>query len=201
MRQRKAPHRIEQILKECGALGYLESLVREDCDRDQILAMLVTLQRCPQIDAWEFLAKTDLQTLKRKIAKIRNVARDIERLNSTFLSAFRTSLGFSFQEKFQRIPFILEWYATVLDVQRGFFGPKQHPMEEAAKAHLVLTVEITTGKPHDKEVSGLIAAVMNRPNYSEGDHGQWRYNHRRNLAIGRKMLSKDTAIPASLSRK
>ncbi len=51
---------------------------------------------------------------------------------------------------------------------------ESHSLDEVSKFILSNYVERTTGRPHDRCVSGLIAAVVNSPEYTEVAYRMWR---------------------------
>jgi hypothetical protein len=66
-------------------------------------------------------------------------------------------------------------YAELLFVRERVLGALDaHSGEEIAKFTLAGTVRRLTGKYHDRDVSAIIAAVKDDPNYDENAHRVWR---------------------------
>lgn len=171
--------RTEDVLREHSALGDLTDLVNAGCKRDQIIGLLDLAFWTDE--SWQKLVGMRLPRFKREIAQVRSCADILERLNSSELiyhAAIEIQLPqFVDIHKTPSLSDQLHAYADGLDYLRKYFGPKRNPREQAWKARLVAIVIADTKTPHDREVSSLIAAVLENPKYSEKAHQTWRLGH------------------------
>ncbi len=199
MARQKSPSQATKLLEEAKALGDVKKLEDEDCNRDEILFRLELLCSGFANDSWQEL--TGL-TEKRKVSaatnRIRKLAEEIEQLNRHMLVWFLANYVLTGKVEFYRIPVLLRNYAQTLDDAGKLYGPLKHPFQNGVIAFLVAYVKDKTGKFHDKEVSGLIAAVLRSDRYSQKDQQMWRRNHAKLLQLvlgGRR--AKDCDFPPS----
>jgi hypothetical protein len=123
----------------------------------------------------------DLRGFKAAVRQIRNCADLIDRLNRSDL-LYRLSIElrdprFVGVHQSPTLPDRLRGYVKAVESLPRTFGPKHKITLHVWKARLVATVLEQTGKAHDPEVSSLIAAVLNAPQYSEKAHQAWRLKH------------------------
>ena len=87
-------------------------------------------------------------------------------------------------------------FASLLDAARAHVGPKRRPRLNAWKARVVATVSRRTGRVFDREVSAIISAVLQQPNYSEKAHQTWRLKHAGLIAEAMKSVRERAARPS-----
>ena len=183
MGRKKALSNVEDVLKEHGAEHDFETLVKAGCNRGELI---MTLELAFLADeSWETLVGMDLRSFKTDIAKVRHCADLIERLNRTELIYRVSTEGrihrFAAVYDSPTLPERLHEYASNLNSLLGVVGPKPKHRTHAWKASIVAIVRESTGKDHDKEVSALIAAVLNHDDdddYSVKAHQAWRAEHK-----------------------
>src|ERR1700676_3532140 len=83
------------------------------------------------------------------------------------------------------LPDQLRGFANAIEHSGGLLGPKRKIRGHAWKARIVAMVIKETRKPHDREVSTLIAAVLDKAKYSEKAHQEWRRKHQDFIEIAR----------------
>jgi hypothetical protein len=169
----------ERAIRDHAAENQLVSLVKSGCDRARLL-MILDLAFLTD-ETWNALVGMDLRSLKATLAGIRSCAAMIERLNRSEL-LYRVSIEmrdprFVELHRPPTLPDRLRTYAKAIESLPKVFGPKRKLSMHLWKAHLVAMVLEQTGKTHDREASSRIAAVLNRPGYSEKAHQAWRLKH------------------------
>jgi hypothetical protein len=132
-------------------------------------------------ESWRTLSGMDLRAFKTVLKQIRHCALVIDRLNRTDLM-YRVSIEFRldrFAGLFDSptLPDQLREYAKAVGSLPQLLGPRHKHTLHAWKAHLVAIVLEQTGKAHDREVSALMAAVLENQKYSEKAHQAWRLKH------------------------
>jgi hypothetical protein len=176
---KKPISRIERALEEYGALPHMQTLVAAGCKRDEILAAMKLAFLADE--SWEKQVKMNLRTLKGSIAQIRHCSRIIDRLNASEL-IYRASIEYRIPQSvgLRESPTLaqrLREYADMLDWLRHVFGPERNIRRHTWKGWIVAIVMEDTKRPHDREVSSLIAAVLDDSRYSESAHRAWRSKH------------------------
>jgi hypothetical protein len=166
---------VEERLDEWNARPHLETLVDAGCDRAEIIAALNVLGARFADDSWEHLTGLKLKPLKSAVKRFRNCADAIDSLNSRPLMWAAIVYGIKHNPDFYNIPRMLRLYADMLEFEIKNSGPKKHPLLNICKALLVDMAQ-RCGGPHDKEVAGLIGAVLGRE-YDTKSHSEWRANH------------------------
>jgi hypothetical protein len=179
MSGKKIRRDIERALQDYAALPDLQALVDAGCDRKQIISYMGLAFWAD--DCWKTLMDMDLRGFKRALKQIRNCASMIDRLNCSSLihdlSLETLDPRFVGLHESPTLPERLREYANKLDSLRGVFGLHQKLRLDAWKALIVATVTEGTKKPHDSEVSSMIAGVLNDPKYSLAAHSAWRRKH------------------------
>jgi hypothetical protein len=188
MRRRKTLSDVGRVLEEHLAYQHLEVLVDAGCDRQQLLIAL-NLVFLADEESWETLVGTSLRGFKKAIKEIEACAGLIERLNGTHLM-YRVSIEhrdprFVGIRESPTLPEKLREYAKNLDSLRDPYGPKRKIRAHTWKASIVAIVKESTGKDYDRQVSALIAAVLDNGDYSEKAHQAWRLKHSSAIEIMR----------------
>jgi len=157
----------------------LQALVDAGCKRNEVMSLLELAFWTDE--SWKQLVEMDLPRFKREIRQIRHCADIIDRLNRSDLiyhASIESQLPqFVGLHKSRTLPEQLREYADALDSLRRLFGPKPKPRRHAWKAWIVGVVTEDTKAPHDRDVSSLIGAVLDDPEYSEKAHQKWRLDH------------------------
>lgn len=167
------------MLREHVALRHLQTLINAGCKREEVLSLLELAFWTDE--SWKQLVGMDLPRFKGEIRQIRHCADIIDRLNRSDL-IYHASLEIQYPQfvelsKSRTLPEQLREYADSLDSLRRVFGPKPKPRRHAWKAWIVAVVTEDTKAPHDREVSSLIGAVLDDPEYCEKAHQKWRLDH------------------------
>jgi hypothetical protein len=180
----------ERVLEDYAVLPHIQTLVDSGCDRNEII-LFVELAFLAD-DSWKTLVDMDLKAFKGSIKEIRDCAAIIDRLNRTeliyHLSIETRDAQFVGLHESPTLAERLREYASKLDSLRHLFGPDQCLKLHAWKASIVARVIEDTKDPHDLEVSSLIAAALDDPEYSVGAHKQWRFRHRALIEDTRKKV-------------
>jgi len=171
---------VENILKSHGALDDLNALENAGCSRVHLLTALDLAFFAKE--SWEVLVGMDLRRFKAVIREIRDCAVSIERLYRSELICrlsieHRVSLFVRIHET-PTLPDQLRGFASAIKHYSKIHGPKLKIRGHAWKAWIVAMVITDTEKVHDREVSSLIAAVLDDQDYSQKAHQEWRRKHR-----------------------
>jgi len=160
----------------------LKALVADGCGRNRLRCLIkVFVDRSLADDSWINFCGMSLRKLRRSLEALRRCADATEAINRGFVVSF-VSTDPSYRW-LRNLPMLLRRYAKQLELLTRIHGPKKHPLQHFLKANLVTYVRQTTGKWHDREVSNLISAVLNKPSYDEVSHRMWRRNHRALISI------------------
>lgn len=148
-------------------------------------------------ESWKELIGMDLRKFRTAIRQIRNCADDIDQLNRSELihrvSFEHRDPRFARVHESPTLPDQLREYANLIESLRLVYGPKQKVTMNAWKAWIVAIVTDDTRKNHDREVSSLIAAVLDDSRYSEKAHQAWRLKHRPYVEMMRQKLHQHRA--------
>jgi hypothetical protein len=169
-------------LGESGASPDFDHLVGLGCRRDVLLDFLVWIGPCAQIeDSQAALTGYPRSKLKTVLNRMRKCADEVEVLVSLghTNSLLSGRLSFPLSKEVLWIPADLRLYADYIEsiMRVPSLHPRSHLTRNIAVSNLVMAVKTTTGRFHDREVSALISAVLDRPNYDELAHRQWRSEH------------------------
>jgi hypothetical protein len=170
---------VERILRDHAVDSDLQALVRDGCNRDELISALELAFLADE--SWKENVGMDLRGFKTAIARIRDCAGVIERLNRSEL-IYRVSIEqpdprFVGLHEPPTIPERLRAYAKLLDTLPSVYGPKRKIRGHAWKAWVIAIVMADTKKPHDREVASLTAAVLGDAGYSKEAHQAWRLKH------------------------
>jgi hypothetical protein len=192
----KKPHsRTEDALADHVADSDLRALVEGGCSRAELLGLLELAFLTDE--SWKKLLGVDLRKIKATMKQINKCADEIDQLNRSEL-IHRLSIEHR-DPRFVRIhesptlPDQLRKYASLIESLPQVFGPKHKVTMNAWKAWIVATISEDTGKNHDREVSSLIAAVLDDSSYSEKAHQAWRLKHGPVVEMMRQKLRKRRA--------
>src|SRR6267154_1686462 len=148
---------VERILRDHAADPDLQTLVDAGCNRDELVFALDLAFLADE--SWKEIVGMDLRAFKTAIARIRDCAGVIDRLNRSELicrmSIEQSDPRFVGLHEPPTIPERLRAYAELLDTLPRVYGPKRRIRGHAWKAWVTAIVMAETGKPHDREVSSL----------------------------------------------
>lgn len=160
-----------------AAASDLQSLVKAGCEEESLLFRLAA------VVAWHN-RKLDLRTahltthqVKMAPTKLIEVADLMERLEGLFSVQVGEELAV------EDLTRALRFHAEQLGRRLPVLKPGATMLGLAALCGLIGYVERMTPRPHDKEVSGLLAAVSGRDSYVATHLTQWRSKHRRDIAL------------------
>jgi hypothetical protein len=170
---------IETVVQDDFARRDLQILVDAGCDRNDLITVMDLAFLADE--SWETQLGMKLRDFKVAISHVRHCADTIDRLNRSKL-IYRASIeyripGFVGLRASPTLAERLREYATLLDWLRRVSGPKHSIGLHTWKAWFVAIVTEDTKKPHDLEVSSLIATILNDSNYSQDAHKAWRLKH------------------------
>jgi hypothetical protein len=190
MIRKKSLSSVERILRDNVADPDLQALVDAGCNRDELVSALELSFLTNE--SWKELVGMDLRGFKSAIARIRDCAGVVERLNRSEL-IYRVAIEqpdprFVGLHEPPTIPDRLRAYANLLDTLPSLYGPKRKTMGHTWKAWLIAIVMTDTKKPHDREVSSLTAAILGDSGYSRQAHQAWRLKHTNVIEMMTKKL-------------
>ncbi len=171
---------IEQLIRDHEASNDLVELVDDGCNRRRLLLYLDFLRNPYRDfqDDWEtFFGVGDRKTAQRTAERFRGIADEIERINDRGLFSWWLRLTDPKLRKFIELPNLIRRYSQILEAPSKIKPKKQHPIFNAVQATLVKYVKLKTGRSHDRQVSALISAVLDK-SYTEDDLRSWRHQHK-----------------------
>ena len=190
MARRDRVKSLEETLEEFNVRGNLDKLVSSGCDRQQLLFALSMVKTPWQRDSWPGTAGMSLKKLRTVIGRMRALASDIERLNSTGIIALPRLLGSNASDEFYQLPKILQRCASILDARTSVLGPKRRPALNGNIAYLVAVVERDTSRPHDREVGDLLGALLGSQ-WNPESLKTWRASHCALIGSARRAVRDD----------
>lgn len=181
---------IERILRSENAERDLETLVNKwKCDLEIILLTLALIRDPLFRDTWEATLGIGPKKIRALARQMRKWATKLEVLSSGWDR-------FLVPGRFRQLADLLRDYATYLELVITRSGPKRHPMVNAGKCFLVAYVKTVTGRFLDREVSGLISAVLGLEVYDASRHAQWRREH--SFGIQHLRLTQSQHLPEAI---
>jgi hypothetical protein len=168
-----------QKLNSPGAQEDFAELCKDACN-PQVLAANITLIRyCPRFESiWAMMVGPPEN--RQKVAGI------LEDAAATLENVFRGFMAVEDENdraKFAKIGRIppsrmvseLRLYGRLINMAKLLaVDTEAHSLEEVSRYILSSYVNRATGRPHDKNVSGLIAEITNSPHYNEVAYRMWR---------------------------
>jgi hypothetical protein len=162
-----------------GAREDFDELCKHGCN-PQVLAVIVAgLRNSPRLEAiWAMMVgptetrQKAIQTLEKAVGTLEEIfgvfiAVEDERDRAEFAKIGRISPSRMVSE--------LQLYGRLINMGKSLaVDTESHSLAEVSKFILSNYVERTTGRPHDRCVSGLIAAVCNPSDYTEVAYRMWR---------------------------
>jgi len=187
-----------QRLASPGAREDFAELCNEGCNPHVLAALIKLIRATPHLEAiWT--------TLVGPLENRQKVRRTLESAAATLEKAFG---GFE-EEKVRaecarigrippsRIVSELRLYARVIGLSELLAARTEaHSLAEVSKYILCSYIERQSGRPHDRNASGLIGAIVNSPDYNEVAHRMWR---NRNFERLEKHFSRITDFLVAMS--
>jgi hypothetical protein len=168
----------EARVKAGGGFADFNSLWKEGCDREELLWLLVSC-RDTIVNIRNVFGQLG-PSLSQNLKKIRRCADFVERLNCTLFGALAKATPGGTQLKY--LPETLRKLAELAEnAKREFKNAKW--FLRIAKVRLTdhVIFKCRNGEPHDKQVSGLIAAVTGK-DYSEDAQRRFRHKYKHLLS-------------------
>jgi hypothetical protein len=184
---------VKRLLKEHNATIDFSRLIDLGCSEESLLQMLVWIgPYAEREDSQDALTGFDRAKLKTVLQRMRTCADDLDVLLRLGLTETLLTAGppTDIEVHLPHVPLMLRLYANYV---QGVIGtrelhPRTHFKRNIGISGLVHYVKQRTGKLHDKEVSSLISAVLNRPKYNDVAHRQWRYKHTDLIQLNQKLF-------------
>jgi hypothetical protein len=177
--------RLRKELEIAGAANDLNSLLRFGLKEETVLALILLCQFLPAVDhtlrsllGGNLDRKRKAKALREAALVMDQIAKVIPNGDGKVPSAFhhavlaKPSLTSDSLLYFADFLFLREQLLDVLDANSGL---------EIAKYTFASVVRRTTGKFHDREVSGIMGAILNKDDYDETAHRVWRIRTLRRL--------------------
>jgi hypothetical protein len=161
-----------------GARDNLQSLVKVGCDEEELLFRLAAIVawKDKKID-WRSTGLTP-HLIRVAPDKLREAAGLVERFNNAL--AIRPKISASPEELSRSLWSFADHLEEITPL---LLRPSSLTLEISALCSLVGYVTRVSKKPHDKEVSGLIGAVLGREYYAATHLTQWRSKHREAIGL------------------
>ena len=190
--------KIEKVISEHSATLALEKLISCGCTREELLFRLLLLHsKTTASNTWQRLIGMERRQIKSATSGLARCAGQVARINrsqvfmllcqkapAVWESLYPRIREPGIEGMIAKLPLILCTYEKTLEQCSKEFQPGKRFNLHAAKEEFVKYVCAKTGKPHDREVSAMISAMLDDDNYSPDDHLQWR--KRRGLACPRR---------------
>jgi hypothetical protein len=165
---------VERSVNACAAEPDLRTLVESGCDRKHVLDLLVLVNSNELPERW--LGFRDRAELRAVASKLRDVERAVRTIRPHLGMLKRLANEWPPFATFSILQPALESYRTLIE----FFAESDEPTPDIPRELLVAHVVERTGRPCDKEIAGLIAALPGHGGYTAEAHAKWR--QRRGLA-------------------
>jgi hypothetical protein len=195
MEVKKALPQVERVLAVHAADTQLRTLVDGGCSRSELIGLLDLAFLADE--SWKSLVGMNLRKLRATIRQIKDCAASIDRLNRSDLihrvSLEYRDIRFASVHESPTLADRLRDYANLIESLRQDYGPKRRVSMNAWKAWIVAIVTEDTRKNYDREVSSLIAAVLDNPKYSDKAHQAWRLKHGHAVEMMRGKLRQSRA--------
>jgi hypothetical protein len=178
---------VEKRLADAGASPDFDHLVGLGCRRDDLFSALLWIGPFAELeDTQAALTGFSRSRLKTVLNRMRACADEVEVLLGLGHSQSLLSGGppSDLARELPLVPTNLRIYAGYVEAVSAdsSLRPRSSFTRNIGKAHLVMLVKSVTGRYCDKEVSGLISAVLDRPAYHAQTHRQWRHEHSKEMS-------------------
>ena len=170
---------VEKILRQHHALQSLDRLLACGCERRMLLAALAGLRPAVDLDDFREWVGVDRKTLRARLRRLRACADEIEEQHLGIVGLLFQLSKQPAHAGWLDLPRRLREYSDVIERFGHFIrpkGPRKGHAWHIRVSTIVHHVVDRTGKPHDKEVSELINAVLGKE-YDVATHKMWRLEH------------------------
>jgi hypothetical protein len=168
-----------QKLASPGAREDFEELCQHGCN-PQVLALIVAvLRNSPRLEAMWAIVVGPPENREKAARALENAAAVLEEIFGAF-TAVEDEKDRAELDKIGRIPpsrmvSELRLYGRLINRAKTLAkDTESHSLGEVSKFILSSYVERTTGRPHDRNVSGLIGEITNSPDFNEVAYRMWR---------------------------
>jgi len=168
-----------QKLASPGAREDFDELCKDGCNPQVLAGIIALIRNSPRLEAiWEMIVG-QRENRKKATRVLENAAATLEDVFGAFIAVEDEKDRAEFA-KIGRIPFSrmvseLRLYGRLINMAQSLaVETEAHSLGEVSRFILSSYVERTTGRPHDRNVSGLIGEVANSPDYNEVAHRMWR---------------------------
>lgn len=168
-----------QKLNSPGAREDFAELCKDGCN-PQVLAAIITLIRyCPLFESIWAMMVGPPENRQKVAGTLENAAATLENVFRGFMAVEdendRTKFAKIGRIHPSRMVSELRLYGRLINLAKLLaVDTEAHSLEEVSRYILSSYVDRTTGRPHDKNVSGLIAEISNSPDYNEVAYRMWR---------------------------
>ena len=179
---------IANVIENGGEQPSLTALCAEGCDEHFLLFLLHPFSPTPVFETLTgifytsgprnatTLFKSNPGQVKRLLQQLDKIADDIESLNKSFEYGWVLPISGPELNRFWLLPETIRHYTRFMKDLGKYFGRGSEGVHNLNKAMVTAYVNRETKRFHDKEVSALIGAVMEK-SYAETDHKTWRNKH------------------------
>jgi hypothetical protein len=171
-----------QELPSPGARQDFDELCKHGCNPQVLAAIVGGLRNSPRLEAIWTIMVGPIESRQKTIQALEKAAATLEEIFGTFIAVEDEKDREEFA-KIGRIPpsrmvSELQLYGRLINMAKSLgVDTESRSLGEVSKFILSHYVERTTGRPHDRCVSGLIATAVNSPDYTEVAYRMWRNRH------------------------
>jgi hypothetical protein len=171
----RTPFRTREVLQEHEVLRALQKLVVAGCREQVLLSHLMALgnadPRLVDLGWWTGMSRPQVKVERQRLLEYADATQAL--LDRPIKAILVGRSGQSRSVLALALPRILRVLADVLLQLLTEASGRKRLHHDIALAGLVRYVQACTGRPHDREVSELVSAVLDRE-YFEQAHQQWR---------------------------
>lgn len=194
---REAVKKIRKGLpKECAEA--FDTLVQRKCSSHNLAAYLIRLRLISDhnVNLERDPTRIDRDTLRSLADRTLHVADDWDKLFHTGFGqevitlAVKRSFQAS-QAEFKNIPGQLRCISRAAKDIHGGTLQRRRPEYDDVLAEFCMYVELATRKPHLRQVSLLVGFAIENPEYTYGNLGVWKNDHKADVERARLRLTKN----------
>ena len=168
-----------QKLTSPGARDDFDELCKDGANPQVLAAIIVLIRYSPRLEVLWTMIVGPPENRQRAARALENAAAMFEEVFGAFIGVEDENDRAEFA-KIGRIPpsrmvSELRLYGRLINIAESVaIDTEAHSLGEVSKYVLSSYIERTTGRPHDRNVSGLIAELCNSPDYTEVAYRMWR---------------------------
>ncbi len=191
----------QQKLALPGAREDFAELCKHGCNPQVLAAIIALIRYSPRLEAIWAVIVGPPESRQQATRSLENAAATLEEVFGTFIAVEDEKDRAKFA-KIERIPpsrmvSELRLYGRVINLAALLaVDTEAHSLGEVSKYILSSYANRTTGRFHDRNVSGLIGEIANSPEYNEVAHRMWR---NRNYERLEKHFSRITEFLVAMS--